>query len=319
MGDEVKVLVTGALGYIGPVLTRVLRAHGNLVDGLDVGFFLPFYAEPPVYPTRHRFEDIRTPVVLDDYDVIVHLAGLSNDPLGNLHPNLTHRINYEGTVRLLRNYPMARHVVFSSCSVYGANEMATEGTLTNPLTPYAKAKADVDAWAIGKRNILSLRLGTVYGYSPGHRTDLVVNSMVYDAVNGRPIRVNGNASRPLVHVEDVARAVLWGIANERSGVVNVVGENWRIRDLAEHISAFTGGDILYLDGGADQRDYMADGSLLRSQGWWPKHTVEGSLPVLAERTINLPNKDYTRLGAIQSLVASGNLTTYLTPKELVAA
>ena len=312
-----RVLVTGACGYIGPVMVAALRAAGYVVDALDVGWFLNQYAEWPAFARLAMFEDIREPLVLPNYDGIVHLAGLSNDPLGNLHPNLTVEINTRGTTRIMAAHPRTRHVFVSSCSVYGANQMATEASPTNPLTAYARSKVLVDDWldAHPTVNGISLRLGTVYGYSPGHRTDLVVNAMTYAAAQGRDITVDNGASRPIVHVEDVATAILWALGESKRGVVNVVGENTTIPEIAETIASFVGADIRRAPtGSVDQRDYAADGSLLRSQGWQPRHSLEGSIPVLFEKTLGLPIRDYTRIGAIQTMIESGILTPQLTRK-----
>lgn len=317
-----NILVTGALGYLGPVIVRSLKAAGHRVTGLDVGWFLHSHAEAMDFPMDVLFYDIREPwaTVLPAYDAVVHLAGLSNDPVGNLHPNLTVRINYKGTIDLMRAQPNARHVFVSSCSVYGANEMATETSLTDPLTPYAKSKAMVDEWLDANRiNAISLRLGTAYGYSPGHRLDLSINNMVHDAVTGFPVKVNGNnPSRPFVHVEDIATAIGWALGNDSRGVVNVVGENCKMYDVASVIADFCGAPIIY-EQSPDKRDYMADGSLLRAMGWSPRHTVESTLPVLAERTINLPPGAYNRLRTLTRLIDAGILTPQLTRKEAVVA
>lgn len=314
-----SVLVTGFGGYIGPVVVRHLHDAGHAVVGLDMGFFLHCHAEPMDWPEEVAFADIRDPGdPITDIDAVVHLAGLSNDPLGDLHPNLTYRINYQATLDMIRQYPEARHVFVSSCSVYGANaSLAFEDAKLNPLTAYAESKAMVDGW-LGEHpevDAVSLRLGTVYGYSPGHRTDLVVNKMVYDSAGGLPIQVNGNAARPLVHVEDVASAVVWGVNTKERGVFNVVGENWRVRDLARSIADFMGARIVSSGVGHDARDYMADASKLKGYGWTPRHTVAGSVPVLAEKTLNLPAGQYVRLVALKRLLERGVLSPDLRPTQ----
>jgi nucleoside-diphosphate-sugar epimerase len=313
----VNILVTGWAGYIGPVVVSVLRESGHRLCGLDTNWYLPNHVEPAEWPDVGIKGDIR-----DGYggkwpEAVVHLAGLSNDPLGDLHPNLTDRINYQATRDLMAALPDARHVFISSCSVYGASEMATELSDTHPLTVYAKSKLAVDDWMSDPYNGVNgvgLRLGTVYGFSPGHRLDLVVNKMVADAMFGKPIVATGNPSRPLVHIEDVARAIRMAVEEPLYGIYNVVGENWRIKDLAEHVSSYVGADIIYGDAGADQRDYMASSDRIRAEGWEPQHTVGGSLPVLAEKTLTLPPGEYTRIGAIQSLIERGILTPQLTRK-----
>jgi len=254
-----KVLVTGFAGYIGPVVVKHLKAAGHYVIGLDTGWFLPDYAEAPVWPDETRWVDIRNATDLLDADVVVHLAGLSNDPLGDLDPALTRMINRWGTLGLVGDYRDARHVIVSSCSVYGhTDEAATEGTPVNPLTAYARAKAEVDEAAprLADR-VVSLRLGTVWGYSPGHRLDLVVNRMMFDAINRVEVTANGTAWRPLIHVEDVARAVVKYVENEEVGIRNIVADNVQIDDLGDLIAEYTGAGFSPNPGNADQRDYSA--------------------------------------------------------------
>lgn len=320
-----RVLVTGWAGYVGPVLIRRLREAGHYVIGLDTGWFLDRYAGLPVYPDEAVFGDIREPAYEGDVDVVVHLAGLSNDPLGDLDPILTNEINAVGTQWRIRDRLEARHVIVSSCSVYGTAEMATEETPVAPLTEYAKAKADVDRWAFSlssyrSPNAVSLRLGTVYGWSPGHRLDLVVNRMTYDAVHGLGITVNGNAARPLVHVEDVARAIVFMLDRPETGIYNVVGENWRMGDLAETVAWATKAQIRKAAPSADARDYQADGSKLRALGFDTEWGVGDTLADLAELSVRLGVRSrYERLNAIRNLIDSGQLTSDLRRKETAAA
>ncbi len=162
-----QVLVTGCLGYIGPVVTRRLHEAGHRVIGLDLGLFTSQHASMPEWPDSVFFGDIRegTGALAP---VVVHLAGLSNDPMGELDPELTTSINIRGTIRLIREMARSRHIFVSSCAVYGAQaKTATEETRPRPLTTYARGKAMVDGFAPEiSRNVLSLRLGTVYGPLP---------------------------------------------------------------------------------------------------------------------------------------------------------
>lgn len=305
-----RVLVTGNLGYIGPVVVRHLKEAGHYVVGLDTGWYVTQYAGEPEWPHEQMFGDIRDidgdcGYGLDRYcahgfDAVVHMAGLSNDPIGDLNPGLTHAINYRGTIAWLT--PGVRNVILSSCSVYGTTDgIATEDTPVNPLTQYADCKARVDAYASGflskPGEWASLRLGTVFGYSPGHRLDLVVNRMVHDALTKGRVRATGNAARPLVHVEDVGRAVVHFVEQrEWHGVYNIVGDNIRMHALGEAVASFCGVPHVKEDAGADARDYMASAEKARLAGWTPTRTVEGSLPVLAEKTLSLPkDRIYERL------------------------
>lgn len=300
-----RVLVTGNLGYIGPVIVRRLKEAGHYVIGVDTGWYVSNYAGEPVWPNIQYFEDIRgAGWPTHGYEAVVHLAGLSNDPMSDLDPALTQDINLAGTLGMLDS--RARNVIVSSCSVYGSTkELATEETTPNPLTPYAQAKADVDTFVHqrGYFDAVSLRLGTVYGYSPGHRLDLVVNRMVHDALNKGYVTATGNAARPLVHVEDVASAVLFMLTRQEGGIYNVVGENTRMYSLADTVASFAGVPRVYVNGGSDARDYAASGDKLRALGCEPQHSVVGSLPVLFERTMALPKgRTYERLPILRAIL-----------------
>lgn len=297
-----RVLVTGNLGYIGPVVVRHLKEAGHYVVGLDRGWYIAQYAGEPEWPHVQRFTDIRKhdEAYARQFDAIVHMAGLSNDPIGDLDPDLTRGINYAGTIGWLT--PGVRNVILSSCSVYGSTDgIATEATPLLPLTAYADSKARVDAYAAGflskPGEWASLRLGTVFGYSPGHRLDLVVNRMMHDALNKGRVLATGNAARPLVHVEDVARAVVHFVEQrEWYGVYNIVGDNIRMHALGEAVASFCGVPHVKVESGPDARDYMASAEKARLAGWTPTRTVEGSLPVLAEKTLSLPkDRIYERL------------------------
>lgn len=305
-----QVLLTGALGYIGPVVTRRLKAAGHRVIGLDLGWFTSQYVTLPDWPDSVFFGDIRagTGALAP---VVVHLAGLSNDPLGALDPALTRSINEEGTLHLIRTMPRARHVVVSSCAVYGQSpDIASEDTAPNPLTEYARCKAAVDAGLEYARSAVSLRLGTVYGPSPGHRLDLVVNRMVYDATHGRGVTVHGSQWRPFVHIEDVAEAILRAVESDITGIRNVVGQNMKIDTLGGIVARATGAALTVNDS-PDKRDYRA---ATNHSDWMEyRHTIDEALPELIEFTRPLgPPSRYERLATIKGLIASGRLSADLT-------
>ena len=309
------VLVTGCLGYIGPVVVRRLKAAGHFVSGLDLGWYTSQHVSMPDWPHHIRFADLREQDSLPM--VVVHLAGLSNDPLGELAPDLTRSINEEGTLRAIALQPRARHVVISSCAVYGAaKKVANEETEPNPLTAYARAKANVDAALAGRKDAVSLRLGTVYGPSPGHRLDLVVNRMVYDAVHGLGVTVHGSQWRPFTHIEDVAEAVLRAVEGDMTGVRNVVGQNMRIDTLGGIVSRATGASLMTHES-ADKRDYRA--TTLYPDWMEYRHTIARSLPDLIEFSRHLPGlpSRYERLATVKQLIASGRITPDL--KEPAAA
>ena len=200
-----KVLVTGWAGYIGSPLVRRLRQAGHYVVGLDVGWFLSEFAEPAYYPNEAIFGDIR-----DGYDgvlpdAVVHLAGLSNDPLGELRRPLTFEVNVRGTQKLL-NLRGPKHIFASSCAVYGVADLADEMTEPKPATAYSESKSWVDKWL--PEGACSLRFSTAWGYSPGLRTDLVLNAWAFN----KPERLRVSpARRSFVHVEDIADAVVFAL------------------------------------------------------------------------------------------------------------
>jgi nucleoside-diphosphate-sugar epimerase len=248
-----RVLVTGHHGYIGSVLAPALRAAGQEVVGLDT-----FYYRGCDFGDGSEFEpslalDLRDVGVadLEGFDAVVHLAALSNDPLGDFNPNWTYAINRDGTIALARAAKEAgvrRFVFASSCSMYGAAEgdaALDESAPLRPLTPYAASKVAAEAALSGLASPqfapVSMRNATVYGRSPRLRLDIVLNNLVAWAHTTGAIRLqsDGSSWRPLVHVRDVARAALALLEAPdevvRGQAFNIGSDlqNYRIRDLAE--------------------------------------------------------------------------------------
>lgn len=270
-----RVLVTGNLGYIGAVLVPELTSAGHDVVGLDSGLFAGGAVERVAeVPTIAR--DVRdiAPGDVHGFDAIIHLAGLSNDPLGLLDPALTHEINGASTVRLARiarEAGVRRFLNASSCSVYGAPEepWVDESSPLRPVTPYGESKAFAEKGlallADESFCVLSFRNSTVFGYSPALRTDLVVNDLASSAYLRHEIRLNsdGSAWRPLVHVRDVAQAFLLGLrapAKDVNGAILNVGaddQNYRVIDVACTVAEMiAGASVLVADGAdRDRRSY----------------------------------------------------------------
>jgi nucleoside-diphosphate-sugar epimerase len=275
-----NVLVTGHHGYIGSVVAPFLSDAGLVVAGIDTFFYdgCDLTADPMDVPsTRIDVRDI-TPDVLIGHDAIVHLAALSNDPLGDLNPQWTYDVNFEGTVTLARAAKEAgvrRFVFASSCSMYGAadvSEYVTEEAPLLPLTPYAESKvraeealgglADEDFSPVFMRN------ATVYGVSPRLRADVVLNNLVGWAFTTRTVKVlsDGTPCRPIVHVEDVARAALTilgaplEVVHNQAFNIGANSENYRVSELAEIArDAVPGSTIEYAAGGGpDPRSYRVD-------------------------------------------------------------
>jgi nucleoside-diphosphate-sugar epimerase len=272
-----KVLVTGADGYIGSLLGTYLEAHGLETVGLDAGF----YREGWLYPatgTRPRMitKDIRR-ISEDDLtgvDAIAHLAELSNDPLGQQDPGLTYEINYEGSRRLAnlaRKAGVKRFVYMSSCSVYGVgrpDQILDETSPVNPQTAYAECKVKVEE-AVGRMTDdgftpCFLRNATAYGASPRQRFDIVLNDLCALAWTSGEIRLlsDGTPWRPLVHALDICQAIRLSLiapAERIAGQVFNVGaneQNYTVRGIAEIVQeAFPGCRLSLGPAGGDNRSY----------------------------------------------------------------
>jgi len=274
-----RVLVTGHDGFIGCVMAPYLAHAGFDVVGLDTGYFADcslVAADESVSTRRKDLRDLE-PADLDGYDAVVHLAALSNDPIGNLRPDWTADINVHGSIRLAelaREAGVRRFLFSSSCIMYGMSESAVvdEDSPLDPKTDYARSKVEAER-AIAKLATESfsptfLRNGTVYGLSPRMRFDTVLNDLVARAVSSNAVVLHSDGTpwRPVVHVEDVARAfhaVLEAPTEAVHGQAFNVGAehlNHQIRELAEIVvEAVPGCELRVLaEPQADQRTYRAD-------------------------------------------------------------
>jgi nucleoside-diphosphate-sugar epimerase len=272
----VRVLLTGNEGYIGTLLVPLLWARNHEVVGLDSGLFraCTLKAIRPVEQTIRK--DIRDVEARDlvGVDAVIHLAGLSNDPLGDLNPRLTHAINHEATVRLAelaKRAGIRRFLYASTCSVYGAagDAMLDEDSAFNPVTPYAasKALAEGDLRRLADPGFcpVYLRAATAYGVSPLLRFDLAVNNLVaWAATTGQVyLKSLGTSWRPLVHIEDIALAYITLLHAPAATVHNQAfnigrtAENYRIKDVAELVRQTVPGTRIEFapDASPDRRNY----------------------------------------------------------------
>ncbi len=332
-----KVFVTGSEGYIGSVLVPFLESRGHEPSGFDAGF----YQGPPLYETAApkapvRCGDLRRLSCEDlaGFEAVVHLAELSNDPLGELNPRITRAINHEGSValgRLAREAGVARFVYASSCSVYGAAGagIRTETSSLDPRTVYADCKVRVERGVGGLAgdsfSPVFLRNATAYGPSPRMRFDLVMNNLCGLAWTERRLRLtsDGTPWRPLVHVEDICRAIAGVLEAPRDaihGEVFNVGDddaNHRIREIAAIVAdAFDGCETVFGSSDPDQRSYRVGFAKIRRHlpEFRCAHTVASGARELRDlfERIGLTadtfrHPAYTRLKQLRRLLEEGRI------------
>lgn len=274
-----KILVTGTEGYIGARLAPWLHAKGHDVVGLDTGLYRDgcLYLDPLGLPFAPRtvYKDLRTVTAADfrGVDAVIHLAELSNDPLGQNRPEITFRINYEGSVRVAtaaREAGVRRFVYASSCSVYGvgSGEFLDETSPTNPQTAYAQCKVlverDLMSMADDRFCVAFLRNATAYGPSPRMRFDIVLNDLCALAWTRKKIAMisDGSPWRPIVHVEDICEAMRCAVEAPADAVnaqvfnVGDTRENFRVREIAQIVAqAFPGCEVTSGPPSEDNRSY----------------------------------------------------------------
>ncbi len=332
-----RVLVTGHQGYIGTVMVPMLLGEGHEVVGLDTNLYEQCTFGDGIFHIPALDKDIRDvqPADLEGFDAVIHLAGLSNDPLGDLNPELTYAINHKASLRLAaaaKEVGIRRFIFSSSCSTYGAGgqDMLNENAKFHPVTPYGHAKVlveqDVAKLADPKFSPTFLRNATAYGVSPRLRFDLVLNNLVAWAFTTGLVYIksDGTPWRPIVHIEDISHAFIAVLHAPRDKVHNQafnVGrteENYRISELAEIVKE-TVPDcrIEYAkDGGPDKRCYRVDCSKLSNAlpeyqpRWDARHGAKALFDAYQRIGLRLEDFEgprYKRIDHIKKLLSEGHL------------
>ena len=339
-----RVLITGNMGYVGPVLTRFLKAHDPATEivGFDTGFFGHSLTGAETLPETlladQVYGDVRAfpAELLAGIDAVVHLAAISNDPMGKEFEEVTSAVNREASVniaKLAAKSGVKNFVFASSCSMYGAAEGGPrkETDPTAPLTAYAKSKIgtedDLRDADLGDMVFTSLRFATACGMSDRLRLDLVLNDFVACAITAGEITVlsDGTPWRPLIDVEDMARAISWAIrrpaANGGAWLAVNAGRsenNYQVRDLADAVARHVPGTSVSIntDAPPDKRSYQVDFSLFQSLA--PDFLPQVSLDASIDRLVaglermkfadkDFRNSPYMRLNTLRRHMSSGRL------------
>ena len=335
-----NVLVTGDRGYIGSVLVPLLLEKSHQVTGFDTDFFKK-EINPPHLQYKKITKDIReiSEKDLEGIDAVIHLSALSNDPMGELNPNLTHEINFKGTVKiakLAKKIGVKRFLFSSSCSIYGIAKdgVVDEESPVNPLTAYAKSKIDAEKELMSIADsdfcVSIMRNSTVYGFSPKFRNDLVVNNLVTTALAFGEIRImsDGTPWRPLIDVRDLSKVFIEFLevdSDKINGKIVNIGfdeNNLQVKDIVSVVQKYVPGcKVIYTgEHGKDTRSYRVSFKKFKSlfpmlkQEWTLDRSIEDMVQNLKE--INFDKKDfesgiYTRLSVIKNLSTSKAVTSDL--------
>jgi len=332
-----RVLVTGHRGYIGVEMVPMLRQAGFDVVGLDTGYFDDSDFRAPPDPCDALDVDLRdvTPDHMRGFDAVVHMGALSNDPLGDLNPNLTYDINLHASVNLAkaaRTAGVNRYVFASSCSLYGAGADGhlTETAAFNPVTPYgeSKVKTELEVAPLATNSFVPvfMRNATAYGVSRRLRADIVVNNLVGHAITTGKVMMmsDGTPWRPLTHIRDITRGVIAALTapadTVRGQAFNIgrTSENFRIREVAETVAQVVPNcEVSFAPGASpDTRNYRVDFSKAEKSlpGYTPEWTLRKGVEELYEAykahgmtEAEFMGPRYYRLKVIKGRIEKGEL------------
>jgi nucleoside-diphosphate-sugar epimerase len=311
------ILLTGSNGYLGNVVNPKIRGEFSPVRCIDLGIFSNHagweYTKADISRASYGsiFKDYQ-------YDAVIHLAGISNDPSSEIDPAFTERMNVEASKRLIdfaSGSGVRRFIFASSASVYGANDnLVTEESPLNPQSHYAESKAKVEEYLLSFKelNPVILRFGTLFGVSSKMRFDLALNLMTRDVVVSGKVKVYGSGEnfRPFLHVQDASDVIKYFSENLISGVYNVSVGNIRIKSLAEMVSSLTGSEIEWISQDhADSRNYRMDCTKLKLlDGFFPAAHLEQGIGEVFRWCIvkkdELNNPDYYTLDCWKKYIES---------------
>lgn len=336
-----KVLVTGHRGYIGTVLLPMLVEAGHEITGLDSGYFDDcLYTDQDINIPYIR-KDIRDVELADveGMDAIIHLAGLSNDPMGDFNPEITYDINHRATVKLgelAKKAGVRRFLFSSSCSTYGSagQEFIDETADFNPQTPYGESKVfserDLAKLADDTFSPVFLRNATAYGMSPRIRFDLVLNNLVAWAATTQKIflKSDGQAWRPIVHIADISRAFIalldapLDLIHCKAYNVGQTSENYRVREIATIVGEVVPDcEVAFADGAsADSRNYRVNCDLIQKEipgfkpVWTARKAAEEIYEAIKKNGLKLEEfegEKFMRLARLKKHIADGAMDSEL--------
>lgn len=343
-----NILITGNMGYVGPGVVTHLRSvfPQAFLAGYDMGYFAACLTNAPILPesklNQQYFGDVRTITadVLKGIDAVIHLAAISNDPMGTRYEDITLDVNYKSSIRLAKLAKEAgvkRFVFASSCSMYGAAEDSarTETSSLNPLTAYARSKVatekELEPLADENFTITCLRFATACGMSNRLRLDLVLNDFVASAVATGKISIlsDGSPWRPLIHVKDMARAIEWAIVRDVVDknflAINAGSNRWnyQVKDLAQAVTEVIPGTDVFInkDAAPDKRSYRVSFDLFGTMApdHQPLYTLQQTIKELKDGLIGMNFQDgdfrnslLMRLKVLTSLQESDFINEQLT-------